>query len=158
MDDLEEIDENISLGLKSFDQVINYSIIVKKYFTCSQLIFYINQVIREKFKGFGDITDLIYLCNGSILPFSSATLESSNIKDGDIIMLMKSESEGDDNKNLIIKKKAGSIKITAFSREENIVLPITFLISDFQRKSQSTLSQTPQGRCLARLFYLSVLL
>ena len=125
MDDFEDIDENISLGLISFDQIINYSIIVKKYFTCSQLIFYINQIINEQFKGFGDITDLIYLFKGNILPFSSATLESLKLKDGDIILIEKIESKEDDNENLNIKKKRGSIKITALSREEDIFLPMT---------------------------------
>ena len=125
MDDFDDIDENISLRLISFNQIINYSIIVKKYFTCSQLIFYINQVINEKFKGFGDITDLIYLFNGNKLPFSSATLESLKLKDGDIIFLEKIESKEDDNENLNVKKENGSITITALSREEDIFLPMT---------------------------------
>ena len=47
MDDFENNEENINLMLVSIDQKINYPITVKKYFTCSQLIFYINQVIKE---------------------------------------------------------------------------------------------------------------
>ena len=126
MDDIDDIDEIISLRLVSFDQMINYNIIVQKYFTCSQLIFYINQVIKEKFKEFGDMTDYICLCNGNKIPFSSATLESLNIKNGCIILLNKIESEEDDNKNFNDNKKLpGSIQIILRSIEEEIFFPMT---------------------------------
>ena len=125
MDDIEDIDENISLHLVSFDQVINYSIKVKKYFTCSQLIFYINQVIKEMFEGFGDLTDYCCMYNGQKLPFSSFSIESLKIKDGCTIVLIKIDPEDEDSENLNIKKLPGSIKITALSMEEEIFLPIT---------------------------------
>ena len=125
MDDIEDDDENISLELVSNDQKINYNIIVKKYFTCSQLIFYINQVIKERYKGFGDMTDLIYIYNGNRLPFSSASLESVKIKNGCSIMIIKTESEDNDNENSNFKKIPGSISIIAISGEDEINLPMT---------------------------------
>lgn len=124
MDDFENNEENISLMLVSADQTINYyPITVKKYFTCSQLIFYINQVIKENYKGFADMTNLIIMCNGNVLPFSSVSLESAKIYDGSKLFLMKVEEE-DDNENLNIKKVDGSITITALSRQEEIFLSI----------------------------------
>ena len=123
MDDFENNEENINLMLVSIDQKINYPITVKKYFTCSQLIFYINQVIKENYKGFADMTDLIITYNGYLLSFSSASLESSKIKDGYILTIMKAEEEND-NENLNIKKVDGSITITAFSSEREIFFPL----------------------------------
>ena len=124
MDDIEDINENISIRLMTFDQKINHTIIVKKYFTCSQLIFYINQVIQEWYKGYADITELYYLYNGKTLAFSSASLESAKITDGTTITILKIESEEEDNKNLKIKNSDGSINIFAFSREDEINFPL----------------------------------
>ena len=84
--------------------------------------FYINQVIKENFKGFADLTDLCFLYCGNIIPFSSASLESSKIKDGGTISLHKLEE--DDNENLNVKKAKGLISITALSRSDEILLPI----------------------------------
>jgi len=125
MDDIEDIDENISLELISNDQKIHYSIIVKKYFTSSQLIFYINQVIKEIYKDYGDMTDYSCICNGMVLPYSSDSLEYLKIKDGCSILLYKFESDEDNNENLNIKKSPGSIKITAFSGDRVICFPLT---------------------------------
>ena len=124
MDDIEDINENIAITLMTPDQNIYYNIIVKKYFTCSQLIFYINQVIQDKYKGYSDIADLFYAYNGKVLAFSSATIESLKITDGTIIMIFKSEPEKDDSKNINIKKLDGSINIIALSREEEIDIPM----------------------------------
>ena len=138
MDDIEDIDENISLHLVSVDQVINYSIIVKKYFTCSQLIFYINQVLKEMFPGFGDLTDYFCIFNGHKLAFSSVSIESLKIKDGCTIVLIKKEPEEDDNENLNIKKLPGSIKITALpiEEEDEIFLPITLTVDIHMTSAQ----------------------
>ena len=74
MDDIEDIDDNITLELFSMgDQIIMNFIKVKKYFTCSQLIFYINQFIKENYPYYGDITDFYFEYKANRLPFSSAT-------------------------------------------------------------------------------------
>ena len=126
MDDIEDIDDNITLELISMgEQTIMNFIKVKKYFTCSQLIFYINQFIKENYPSFGDITDFICFYNGNRLPFSSATLESLKIKNGTTIGILRIDR--DDNENLNIKKSPGSISIIAVltDKEENIFIPLT---------------------------------
>ena len=62
MDDIEDIDDNITLELISMgDQTIMNFIKVKKYFTCSQLIFYINQFIKENYPSFRDIIQILFV-------------------------------------------------------------------------------------------------
>ena len=93
-----EEDDLISIMLESYDQRIFTSIIINKNSTITELIYLINNTLRQYYPDIYLKEEYSLLNKGKILTLDSKTLVSSKFGEGEIILLVKKYNDDDNEK------------------------------------------------------------
>lgn len=120
--EIKKYNDFISLILMTIDQTIHTCIVVNKHNTSAELIMLLHKTIKEIKRK--PMNDYFFLYNGRKLIFNAHTIETLNIKNGDVIIGVELESKYIINKKMThlynLKKPEDLISVLLISSDQSI--------------------------------------
>ena len=84
-----------------------------------------NQTLKEKYPGYGNLGNILYKFNGNIIPFGSSSLESLKIVDGITIYFIKRENDEGNKKSLKSSNDLISINLISSKGEFKFLITVS---------------------------------